>query len=219
MTRSLADLPVEECEWQLGDRRIRLARATDLARAIDADEQLRGANPSDPPYWMHLWPGAVALARQIASAPVVHAPLRVIELGCGLALPAVTAAVCGADVVATDRVGEPLRLARRSAARSGVALSVVQMDWTRIAVHLPFDLCLGADIGYDFGRASLLAAAVRRLVRPGGLLWLTDSVNTHREDLLAALAAEGFALQVRTVQEEEEGRPVWVRMVEARAPR
>jgi predicted nicotinamide N-methyase len=211
------DVPGQS-EWRLGDRCIRLARAGNLAAAIDVDEQLRAANPSEPPYWMHVWPGAVALARMIAGSPIMRSSLRVLELGCGLALPAVTAAACGAQVVATDRVDAPLRLARRSAECSGTALAVLQMDWTRVAVRAAFDLCLGADIGYDFGRAPLLAAAVRALVRPGGWLWLADSVNTHRDDLLVALETEGFTVQVRSVREEEEGRPVWVRIVEAQAP-
>lgn len=218
MTRVQTDTAVEESEWRLGDRCIRLARAGDLAEAIDVDEQLRAANPPDPPYWMHVWPGAVALARMIAGSSMLKSSLRVLELGCGLALPAVTAAVCGAQVLATDRVAAPLRLARRSAECSGTALAALQMDWTRVATCAAFDLCLGADIGYDFGRAPLLAAAIRELVRPGGWLWLADSVNTHRDDLLVALAAEGFTVHARSVREEEEGRPVWVRIVEAQAP-
>ena len=218
MTRAQGHHAVAESEWRLGGRCIRLARAGDLAAAIDVDEQLRAANPSDPPYWMHVWPGAVALARMIASSAMFGPSLRVLELGCGLALPAVTAAVCGARVVVTDRVNAPLRLARRSAECSGTGLGTVQMDWTRAALRVPFDLCLGADIGYDFGRAPVLAAALRQLVRPAGWLWLADSVNTHRDDLLVALEAEGFALQLRTTREEEDGRPVWVRIVEAQAP-
>lgn len=210
---------VEETEWRLGARRVRLARAGDLEAAVNVEEQLGAVSPADPPYWMHLWPGAVALARVVAGSPQVTPELRVLELGCGLALPAVTAAVCGARVVAADRVLAPLRLAQRSARRSGTRLAVVQMDWTALALQGPFDLCLGADIGYDFGRARVLAAAVSQLVRPGGWLWLADSVNIHRDDLLAALQDAGFALRCSETQEEEEGRPVWVRMIEAQARR
>jgi predicted nicotinamide N-methyase len=148
----------------------------------------------------------------------VRPPLRVIEIGCGLALPAVTAAVCGATAVATDQVLAPLQLARRSARRSNATLAVLQMDWTALAVSGAFDLCLGADIGYDFRYARLLAGALRQLVRPGGCVWLADSVNLHRNDLLDALGDAGFALRCNQTRETEEGRPVWVRLVEARAP-
>ena len=158
------------------------------------------------------------MARWVATSSRVSPPLRVIEIGCGLALPAVTAAVCGATVVATDRVLTPLQLARQSAGRSNATLAVVQMDWRALAVNQTFDLCLGADIGYDFRLAPLLAGALRRLVRPGGCVWLADSVNLHRKELLAALGKAGFALRCRETRETEEGRPVWVRLVEAQAP-
>ena len=46
----------------------------------------------------------------------------------------------------------------------------------------------GADIGYDFGGAAVLAGAFRQLLRPGGWVWLADSVNIHRDDLLLALS-------------------------------
>lgn len=216
--RTLRGLAVEESEWQLGARCVRLARSGDLGAAVNVEEQLSAASPADPPYWMHLWPGAVALARMVARSLLVTPDLRVLELGCGLALPAVTAAVCGARVVAADRVLAPLRFAQHSAQRSGGTVAVVQMDWTAVALREPFDLCLGADIGYDFGRAPALAVAVRRLIRPGGWLWLADSVNIHRDDLLAALQDAGFALRCSEIQEEEEGRPVWVRLIEAQAP-
>jgi predicted nicotinamide N-methyase len=216
MTRALA---VAATEWRLGTRCVHLVPAGDLGAAVDVDEQLRGAAPVEPPYWMHLWPGAIALARRVATSAQVGPSSRVIEIGCGLALPAVTAAVCGATVVATDRVRAPLQLARRSAARSNAALTVLQMDWTALAVDGVFDLCLGTDIGYDFRGAELLAGALRRLVRPGGWVWLADSVNLHRQELLDALRAAGFALRCHETQETEEGRPVWVRLVEAQVPR
>jgi hypothetical protein len=56
------------------------------------------------------------------------------------------------------------------------------------------------------------------LVAPGGVAWLADSVNTTRGSLAARLAEVGFAVAVRSTREWEDGRPVWVRIIEARRP-
>ena len=52
------------------------------------------------PYWAELWPSALALARVVARRPLTGR--RVIELGCGLGLPSITAALAGGRVLATD---------------------------------------------------------------------------------------------------------------------
>src|SRR4051794_24635403 len=52
------------------------------------------------PYWAELWPSGVALARAIAARSLRGA--RVLELGCGLGLPSLAAALGGGRVMATD---------------------------------------------------------------------------------------------------------------------
>jgi predicted nicotinamide N-methyase len=211
-----AGVPPQAVEIAFGALRLQLWRAADLAGHVDVEAQLRDERPPEPPYWMHLWPGAVALARRVAEAPEIGPGVRVLELGCGLALPALTAARRGARVVASDWLREPLQFARRSAADNGCALGLVQSRWGELGLRGGFDLCLGADVGYDRGAEAGLIATLARLTGAGGAVWLADSVNTARATLAAGLAAAGFAVEVRQVQEREEGRPVWVRMITAR---
>src|SRR4051812_19147052 len=52
------------------------------------------------PYWAELWASGTALARAASERDVTG--LRIVELGCGLALPAFAAAAGGAHVLATD---------------------------------------------------------------------------------------------------------------------
>jgi predicted nicotinamide N-methyase len=197
---------------------VRLLRATGLEAAVDVSALLGAEAVAEPPYWMHLWPGALALARLLATAPALGAGVRLLELGCGMALPAVVAAARGARVVASDREGDPLRLARQSGRLNGRPIDVLQMDWASPALRGGFDVCVGADIAYDRRAETELAKALHMLLRPGGIAWLADSVNTHREGVAQRLRQCGFAVQISQAREEEEGRIVWVRVVEARAP-
>jgi predicted nicotinamide N-methyase len=211
---ALGEVPLERVTVELDGAAVQLWRAAALERFVDVDALLRADAPPEPPYWMHLWPGALALARRLALSELAGA--RVLELGCGLGLPALVAARRGARVVASDRERAPLAVVQRSAADNGCAVACAQMDWRQPALRGEFDLCLGADVGYDREAASSLAAALAELVRPGGAAWLADSVNVARPTLPEALAAHGFALRIDSLREVEDGRPVWVRWIEAR---
>ncbi len=194
-----------------GGTEVALLCVADLQPFVDAEELLATAAGGEPPYWMHLWPGARALARVVAADQAI-AGARVLELGCGLALPSLVAARRGARIVATDRELEPLRFAADSAALNDCRLALVQMDW-RAPCAGGFDLVLGADIGYDADAEEPLVAALVSLCRPGGRVVLADSVNTYRSSCAARMAAAGFSLHEETTAEEEEGRTVWVRIL------
>src|SRR5262249_21206097 len=113
------EVPGEEIGLDIDGVGVRLWRAVSLDRFVDAERLLRGDGGAEPPYGMHLWPGALVVARQVARAAAVGPRARVLELGCGLGLPALVAARRGAHVLASDALFEPLRFAQRSAAASG----------------------------------------------------------------------------------------------------
>ena len=85
-------------------------QVADLERHVDRRALLAGDDPAEPPYWAYLWAGAVALAEAVPRAAG-----RVVEVGCGLGLPGVVAAMRGAQVTMVDRVPAALAFARASA--------------------------------------------------------------------------------------------------------
>lgn len=187
-----------------------------IETAVDADALLRADDPAEPPYWMHLWPGAMRLARIVARAPEVRPSATILELGGGLALPSIAAAVRGATVVTTDWRRPPLHLAIQSARRNGGRVHAVQMDFRAPALRGQCDVLLGAEVGYDDRQVPALVDAAARVLRRGGVAWFCDSVNTYRTTLVDGLQAAGLDVRVRSCREREEGRPVWVRVIEAR---
>ena len=70
------------------------------------------------PYWAELWPSGLALARWLAGRRFEGC--RVIELGCGLALPSIVAAARGGRVLATDWSADAVAMATLNAHRNGV---------------------------------------------------------------------------------------------------
>jgi predicted nicotinamide N-methyase len=81
------------------------------------------------PYWAVLWRSGVALAREVEGTMLVGR--RVVELGCGLAVPSIAAARAGASVLATDACPEALALAERNARANGVRIETAAVDWAK----------------------------------------------------------------------------------------
>ena len=76
---------------------------------------------------------------------------RIVELGCGLAVPSLAAARAGADVLATDANADALALVPRNAELNDVRIDTAAVDWGEPAAlvkRAPFDLVLAADVLY-----------------------------------------------------------------------
>jgi predicted nicotinamide N-methyase len=124
------------------------------------------------PYWSVLWRSGVELARELDHVP--KRGLRVVELGCGLAVPSIAAARSGAHVLATDSEPEALGLVARNARANDVQVETAEVEWTapdELIRRAPFDLVLAADVLYE--RASV-AVLLKLLPRLAPEAWLAD---------------------------------------------
>jgi len=124
------------------------------------------------PYWSVLWRSGVELARELDAAELRG--LRIVELGCGLALPSIAAARAGADVLATDYDSEALELVAENARTNGVQVETATVEWAQpdeLVRRAPFDLVLAADVLYERGSVALLLSLLPRLAPEA---WLAD---------------------------------------------
>jgi predicted nicotinamide N-methyase len=140
------------------------------------------------PYWAELWASGLALAHHVAALEL--SGLRVLELGCGLGLPALAAARRGAEVLATDWAEDAIELLRRNAERNGVFLRLGRVRWSEPASLLraaPWDLVLGADLLYEARNAEQLAELLPQL---GGEVLLAEPGRPYAKELLERFRAE-----------------------------
>ncbi|SDE84103.1 class I SAM-dependent methyltransferase [Pseudonocardia oroxyli] len=174
--RTVLDLPTGRIE--LAHPRDALARIYEHGTGDDGDA-------GDPPYWAQPWPSGIELAALVGGADL--AGVRVLELGCGLALPSLVAAQRGARVLATDQAEGALRYAAHNARHNGLRLEVARCDWDDPWCALagaPWDLVLAADVLYDHASLPALADLLPRLVGDTGEVWLADQ---HRPPARAFL--------------------------------
>jgi predicted nicotinamide N-methyase len=126
--------------------------------------------------------------------------LRVLELGCGLGLPSLAAALGGAEVLATDWADDAVALLHRNAERNGLSLRAERVRWDApepLERGAPWDLVLGADLLYEARNAEELTALLPRL---GRAVLLADPGRPFAPGFLAR-AAERWRIETRLVAE------------------
>jgi predicted nicotinamide N-methyase len=134
------------------------------------------------PYWSVLWRSGVALARELDGMAL--GGRRIVELGCGLAAPSITAARAGADVLAIDSCADAVTLATRSADLNGVRIETATVDWAQpdaLVSRAPFDLVLAADVLYEPTSVASLLGLLPRLAPE---VWLADPGRPAARELL-----------------------------------
>lgn len=169
-------------------------RTFEVLGPADPDDLVRAAierGDTDAPYWAHLWPSALALARYLDRSSLIGPGVRVLELGCGLGLPGIVAAAKGATVTLTDRFRESVELACSNAERNGVPCAGAVYNWTGETPPpgpAP-DLVIASDILYD---AALHAPLARLLARLGCPALIADPNRLTADNIPSVFAAAGL---------------------------
>jgi predicted nicotinamide N-methyase len=175
----------------VGGTSLRLWLPPDLDALIDVaaferDERI--------PYWANVWESALVLAEELIVMD--GAGRRLLELGCGLALPAIVASLRGFDVVASDYEEDALEGVRFNAARNGAeGLETRILDWRRLPDDLPvFDVVVAADVLYEPHHAGALATVISRTLAPGGVALVTDPGRARAVTFEPAIRGVGLGV-------------------------
>jgi len=199
-------------EITVGGRQLSLLRVKDLERWVDREALLRDET-EEPPYWAHLWTGALTLAQYVAER-VECQGRAVLDLGCGLGLTGIVAALKGGRVTFADKEAEALAFAAANARLNRCPLFAVHpLDFTQDDLPKRFPLILGAEIVYDPLAFSVLAAFLARHLAPGGVAYLADAKRTNTQEFFRQLSCHGLSYTTEEVTEWEENLPLLVSII------
>ena len=181
----------------LGDRELVLARPADPESLID---ETRFDEDEFLPYWADLWTSGIALAKHVADLDLDGK--RVLELGCGLALPSFAAALGSADATATDWAHDAVDLVAVNAAANGLDVTAAVLDWSAGYEDIGrFDLVLAADVLYEERNAQPLVTLLGAVVAPGGAALVADPGRRHAAAFFARAQVAGWSLERTAVDD------------------
>lgn len=202
---------VARTRLDLGSLSVELFRVADPNALSDAVDPAAFAEDERFPYWAELWPSGVALARFLARKDLAGAP--VIELGCGMGLAGVAAALRGARVLFTDFDPDALAFAAANHALNlGAPGAVRLLDWREPPADLSAAVVLAADVLYERRFLDPFLEALRALVAPGGVAYVAEPGRRIAEGTVERLEAEGFGRELHLEEVCVEGRAhaVWI---------
>lgn len=133
------------------------------------------------PYFAEIWPSGVALADLLMEQPEFVRNRRVLEVGCGLGITAIAAALSGAQLTITDYFPESLELASANVERAGASPTAAhQLNWRdprsvdTLLEAGPFPIVLAADVLYETRDIAPLREFFGRVLAPTGTLILAE---------------------------------------------
>jgi predicted nicotinamide N-methyase len=154
-----------------------------------------------------LWPSGLHLAARMAARPV-NASERILELGCGLALPSLVSHRRGADITASDC--HPLAggfLLENLKLNQLLPMKYRHGDWAEpllvehadepvpLIVAGLFDLIIGSDLLYERDVSGALAGFIGRHAMPAAEVWIVDPDRGNRSAFNRLMSAQGFDME------------------------
>jgi predicted nicotinamide N-methyase len=187
------DLVVRSVDLHTGA--LRFVRPRDAAVLLDLEDV--AVDEAYPPYWAKLWPSGVELAYQLSTHD--WSGTSVVELGCGLGLPAVAAALAGATVLATDRSPDALAFTAANAGANDAEVGTALCSWDApesLVARGPWQLVLASDVLYARRNSDELIALLPRLVTDDGAVWIADPGREMVPEFLEATRASWRTVEV-----------------------
>lgn len=148
------------------------------------------------PYWAELWASAVALAHDVSMRSLRGK--RTLELGCGLGLPSIAAALAGGRVLATDWSPDAIEATAANAERNGAVVETLRCSWAEpepLVERAPWQLVLASDVLYEARNVDQLLDLLPRLVDETGLVLLADPGRVPAERFLRAAEEQGWTIR------------------------
>lgn len=182
---------------QVGTLQFRIKTLKDRIQYFDPDKEAEkaGVSPACWPLFGQLWPASQVLAKAVKSIAIKDR--RILELGCGLALPSLVLKQRGADITASDH--HPMSrhfLQKNTRLNATDSIQFEQISWQEPNKDLgKFDTLIASDVLYQQHHAELLAHAVEQLALPQAKMLLTCPGRGYRNQFARLMKAQGFELE------------------------
>ena len=188
--------PVRTVNLQVGELPIAMDVIANFDDVLDAYARSHPDDTDKIPYFADIWPSALALAKYLATNPHLVANRNVIELGCGLGLPAIVAAKCGAaSITATDFHPACMPYCKANTIKNGVPhVKCRTLDWRSPDPATRYDCIIGSDLLYERPQIETLLGCIHQIRTPEATLILADPLRQHLQEAADQLHQSNCAI-------------------------
>lgn len=195
-----------EQDVSVGRLSFRLKTLKDRNQYFDPEKKAEkaGVSPSNWPLFGQLWPASRVLAQAVKNITIENK--RILELGCGLALPSLVLKQRGANITASDRHPMSQQFLQRNLALNGSSnIPFEQISWEQPDPEIgQFNTIIASDVLYEQNHADLLAHAIEKLATPQAKMLLTCPGRGYRNRFARLMKAQGFSLKEKRLAFNED---------------
>ncbi len=156
----------------IGRKTLKIAQLKDLEEHFVSLLNTENLEVKDLPFWAKIWDASFLLAYFLGRQPVALGQ-RILEIGAGVGVVGIYAALCGHRVVISDINDEALLFARVNVLlNEATQAEVRKIDWNDTALQDQFDMIVGSEVVYDRECYPLLVSFFNRALSPGGMIFL-----------------------------------------------
>jgi cyclopropane fatty-acyl-phospholipid synthase-like methyltransferase len=140
---------------------------------IEADDP----DVTQAPFWAKLWEASLVLAHFLGKQSV-NPQHHLLEIGAGIGIVGVYAALCGHRITITDINEDALLFARANALLNGLNdLEIRRLDWSDPEETRRYDAIVGSEVVYDRRSYPLLVDFLHRSLAPEGVIFLAKNAD------------------------------------------
>jgi len=205
MDRIRSRFDVEVTPLKIGSKTLKVLQFKDFDQYIERFIESESVDMLSLPYWAKIWPSSLVLAYFLGKQPVKPGQ-RFLEIGAGLGVTGLYAALCGHRVTLTDINEDALLFAQANVLLNGCpGAEVRRLDWTDREPFRPYDVILGSEVLYDTRRYALLVEFLRRALAPHGTIFLAKNSQISGTGFFSELTKHfKFKQTVQTIRSDEE---------------
>ena len=151
-----------------------------------------GISSATWPIFGMVWPVGLALAEELSTFPIEG--LRILEMGCGMAISSLVLHRRGADITASDNHPLAEEFLVHNAELNGMSpVAYRNAPWGESNEALGhFDLLIGGDVLYEPDHAALLAGFIGRHAARHAQVMVADPGRGYRGQFSKRLTAQGY---------------------------
>ena len=155
------------------------------------------------PYVGVLWEAGIGLS-QFLTREMCEGK-KILEIGCGLALPSFVATRFGANVIATDFHADVPLFLEKNQIGNQINFKYEVMNWRSEIERTKndlgtFDLVLGSDILYESQHPLQVAKALIAFLNPGGKIILSDPGRAYIQKFISSMRELGYPEEMSTMR-------------------